>query len=30
MENNIFDDVANIYEKYRPSYPEEYIDYLII
>ena len=29
MENNIFDDVANIYEKYRPSYPEEYIDYLI-
>ena len=29
MENNIFDDVATIYEKYRPSYPEEYISYLI-
>ena len=29
MENNIFDDVATIYEKYRPSYPEEYINYLI-
>lgn len=29
MENNIFDDVATIYEKYRPSYPEEYLNYLI-
>lgn len=29
MGNNIFDDVATIYEKYRPSYPEEYINYLI-
>lgn len=29
MENNIFDDVASIYEKYRPSYPEEYLNYLI-
>ncbi len=29
MNNDIFDDVATIYSKYRPSYPEKYINYLI-
>lgn len=29
MKNNIFDNVATIYAKYRPSYPDKYINYLI-
>lgn len=29
MEDGKFNQVAKIYEKYRPSYPEEYIKYLI-
>lgn len=29
MEDKKFNQVAKIYEKYRPSYPEEYIKYLI-
>ena len=29
MEDKKFNQVAKIYEKYRPSYHEEYIKYLI-
>ena len=29
MENKKFDKVAEIYEKYRPAYPNEYIQYII-
>ena len=29
MNEDKFNNIAEIYEKYRPSYPEEYINYII-